>query len=86
MNSGDQLAQNWLIVNVFSFGFTGFALVLFPLYLFWINIFLEKLELINLNGAIQLLSSRLWGRRRPLKCKRMQAGKDGGHFSVNVQM
>ena len=86
MNSGDQLTQNWLIVNVFSFGFTDFALVLFPLYLFWTNIFLEKLELINLNGAIQLLSSRLSGRRRPLKCKRMQAGKDGGHFSVNVHM
>ena len=50
MKPEDELAQIWFIFNVFNsgFGFIDFVLVLFPLRLFWTNIFSQK------NGTNQI--------------------------------
>ena len=71
------LAQNWFIFNVFNnFGFIGIVLVLFPLCLFWTNIFIAKL--------ISIISFTFKGGGRSiLQCKRLQAERRV-HFGMKV--
>ena len=79
MKLEDQLlAQNWFIFNVFNnFGFIGIVLVLFPLCLFWTNIYRKNMVLINLNRAIQLFRSLLRGDGGPFYNANVYKQRDG---------
>ena len=85
MKSEDQLGENLFIFYVFnSFGFIHFVWVLLPLCLFWTNIFHVKNGTNQLKWGHSIITFILRGEGGPLKCKRMQTGREGCHFSVSV--
>ena len=85
MKPEDQLAHNWFIFNVFNiFDFTNFVLVLFPLCLFWTQIFLSKNGTNQIKWVHSIILFAFSREGCPLKCKRMQTGREEGHFITNI--